>query len=75
VTASTVASAVAAKPAGITAGAVNVDAPAFSRKVTTTSPTQNGSDVIKLKKLSVLTAGEDEDKYEIPTFLRKQVEQ
>jgi cell division protein FtsZ len=30
------------------------------------------SDVIKLKKLSVLKAGEDEDKFEIPTFLRKQ---
>jgi cell division protein FtsZ len=30
------------------------------------------SEVIKLKKLSVLKAGEDEDKFEIPTFLRKQ---
>lgn len=32
------------------------------------------SDVIKLKKLSVLSSADDEDKYEIPTFLRKQAD-
>jgi cell division protein FtsZ len=39
-----------------------------------TQPMQSSasSEVIKLKKLSVLKAGEDEDKFEIPTFLRKQ---
>lgn len=62
-----------AKSAGITSTATNVDAPAFGRK-TVTAGAQNGSDVIKLKKLSVLTTSEDEDKYEIPTFLRKQAE-
>jgi hypothetical protein len=30
--------------------------------------------VIKLKKLSVLSGGEDEEKFEIPTFLRKQAD-
>ncbi len=70
----TVTPSITAKPAGIVTSAMNVDAPAFGRK-TSTTPAQNGSEVIKLKKLSVLTAGEDEDKFEIPTFLRKQVEQ
>ena len=41
--------------------------PAFARK-------SKGGEVIKLKKLSVLSSAEDEDKYEIPTFLRKQVD-
>ncbi len=65
---------IGAKPAGLITGALGVDAPAFGRKTITTQA-QSGSEVIKLKKLSVLTAGEDEDKFEIPTFLRKQVEQ
>jgi len=62
------------KVPGVISTSVNVDSPAFARK-TVTAAAQNGSEVIKLKKLSVLTTGEDEDKYEIPTFLRKQVEQ
>ncbi len=33
-----------------------------------------GSDPIKLKKLSVISSAEDEEKYEIPTFLRKQAD-
>ncbi len=32
------------------------------------------SEVIKLKKLSVLSTSEDEEKFEIPTFLRKQAD-
>jgi cell division protein FtsZ len=42
--------------------------PSFARKA------QNGigSEVIKLKKLSVLSTAEDEEKFDIPTFLRKQ---
>lgn len=35
---------------------------------------EGGGEVIKLKKLSVLSSSEDEDKYEIPTFLRKQMD-
>lgn len=34
----------------------------------------SGSDVIKLKKLSLFSSAEDEEKYEIPTFLHKQVD-
>ncbi|NLF24795.1 MAG: cell division protein FtsZ [Deltaproteobacteria bacterium] len=45
------------------------DEPAFSR-----NKTKQGGEVIKLKKLSVLSTAEDEDKYEIPTFLRKQMD-
>ncbi len=43
--------------------------PAFARK-----GKESSGEVIKLKKLSVLSSSEDEDKYEIPTFLRKQAE-
>jgi cell division protein FtsZ len=47
-----------------------LDTPAFARRAR-----ENASgDVIKLKKLSVMSSGEDEDKYEIPTFLRKQID-
>jgi hypothetical protein len=53
----------------------NLDAPAFGRKVTTTATSAaSASEVIKLNKVSVLKAGDDEDRYEIPTFLRKQAE-
>jgi cell division protein FtsZ len=47
-----------------------LEVPAFARKA---KEGQVG-EVIKLKKLSVLSSSEDEDKYEIPTFLRKQVD-
>jgi cell division protein FtsZ len=47
-----------------------VDLPAFARK----SKEGPVGEVIKLKKLSVLSSAEDEEKYEIPTFLRKQVD-
>lgn len=48
----------------------NFEVPAFARK----SQENNSGEVIKLKKLSVLSSSEDEEKYEIPTFLRKQVD-
>ena len=44
-----------------------LDTPAFSRK-------KESAETIKLKKISVLSASEEEDKYEIPTFLRRQVD-
>ena len=47
-----------------------LEIPAFARK-------QNEGttgEVIKLKKLSVLSSYEDEEKYETPTFLRKQLD-
>jgi cell division protein FtsZ len=47
-----------------------IDLPAFARK----SKEGPAGEVIKLKKLSVLSSAEDEEKYEIPTFLRKQVD-
>lgn len=50
------------------ANGANLESPAFARKQ------KEGSEVIKLKKLSVLSSTEDEDKYEIPTFLRKQAD-
>jgi cell division protein FtsZ len=46
------------------------DTPSFARKPKEIS----GGEVIKLKKMSVLSSSDDEDKYEIPTFLRKQVD-
>ncbi len=46
-----------------------LEVPTFARKAK-----EGGGEVIKLKKLSVLSSSEDEDKYEIPTFLRKQVD-
>lgn len=56
----------------ISASAVTdrLEVPAFARKA------KEGpvGEVIKLKKLSVLSSSEDEEKYEIPTFLRKQVD-
>lgn len=48
-----------------------LDIPAFARKQ---KESQGGGEVIKLKKLSVLSSSEDEEKYEIPTFLRRQVD-
>lgn len=47
-----------------------LDIPSFARKGKETP----AGEVIKLKKLSVLSSAEDEEKYEIPTFLRKQVD-
>jgi cell division protein FtsZ len=47
-----------------------LDIPAFARKQKETG----ASEVIKLKKLSVLSTAEDEEKFEIPTFLRKQAD-
>lgn len=48
------------------------EVPSFARQAK--DKTNGGGEVIKLKKLSVLSSSEDEDKYEIPTFLRKQVD-
>ena len=47
-----------------------IDLPAFARN----NKAKQGGEVIKLKKLSVLSSAEDEEKYEIPTFLRKQMD-
>lgn len=47
-----------------------LEIPTFARKQ---KESQSG-EVIKLKKLSVLSSAEDEEKYEIPTFLRKQAD-
>lgn len=49
----------------------NMEVPTFARR---SGDEQQANDVIKLKKLSVLSSGEDEEKYEIPTFLRKQAD-
>ncbi|MCL4123971.1 UNVERIFIED_CONTAM: hypothetical protein GTU68_043444 [Idotea baltica] len=43
--------------------------PSFARK-----NNKEANDVIRLKKLSVLSSSEDDEKYEIPTFLRKQMD-
>ena len=53
-----------------TAQVGGVDIPAFARK----QREAGSSEVIKLKKLSVLSTAEDEEKFEIPTFLRKQAD-
>lgn len=50
-------------------GHEKLEIPAFARK-----SSSGGGEVIKLKKLSVLSSAEDEERYEIPTFLRKQVD-
>ncbi len=50
-------------------GEKNLDIPTFSRK-----QKDSASEMLKLKKISVISAGEDEEKYEIPTFLRRQVD-
>ena len=49
-----------------------MDIPAFARKQL--GANGGSSEVIKLKKLSVLSTSEDEEKFEIPTFLRKQAD-
>jgi cell division protein FtsZ len=46
-----------------------LEMPSFARK-----SKEAPGEVVKLKKLSVLSGSDDEDKYEIPTFLRKQAE-
>jgi cell division protein FtsZ len=57
-------------PKGSTAGDTLSDVPAFARK----NRDNAAGEVIKLKKLSVLSSADDDDKYEIPTFLRKQAD-
>lgn len=47
-----------------------IEVPTFARK----GRDSGNGEVIKLKKLSVLSGAEDDEKYEIPTFLRKQVD-
>ncbi len=54
----------------VTSTSERLEVPTFARK-----GKENGAgEVIKLKKLSVLSSPEDEEKYEIPTFLRKQAD-
>ncbi len=59
------------KQPGAMLHASGLDIPAFARKQ---QQLGGASEVIKLKKLSVLSTSEDEEKFEIPTFLRKQAE-
>ncbi len=51
-------------------GGDKLEIPTFARK----GKEGTGGEVIKLKKLSVLSSPDDEEKYEIPTFLRKQLD-
>lgn len=53
-----------------------LDIPAYARKQHRESAGGNngGAEVIKLKSFSVMSSVDDDDKYEIPTFLRKQVD-
>lgn len=64
------ASVVGSKETAVSAMTDRLEVPAFARKA------KEGpvGEVIKLKKLSVLSSSEDDEKYEIPTFLRKQVD-
>ena len=50
------------------------DISAGSRKASSGAGSAAPSEVIKLKKLSVLSTSDDDDKFEIPTFLRKQAD-
>ncbi len=50
-----------------------LEIPAFARKQRETAAA-GATDTVKLKKISVMSAGEDEEKYEIPTFLRRQAD-
>lgn len=50
-----------------------LEIPAFARKQRETAAV-GATDTVKLKKISVMSAGEDEEKYEIPTFLRRQAD-
>ena len=69
--AETITSATGATPVTSSLTTSGLDIPAFARK----QQQQTGSsEVIKLKKLSVLSSSEDEEKFEIPTFLRKQAD-
>ena len=51
-------------------GSSRAEVPPFARK----AKDAPSGEVIKLKKLSVLSTPEDEEKYEIPTFLRRQAD-
>jgi cell division protein FtsZ len=61
---------VGAMPITSTLTTSGLDIPAFARK----QQQAGASEVIKLKKLSVLSSTDDEEKFEIPTFLRKQAD-
>jgi cell division protein FtsZ len=61
---------VAAQGAQSVQAGASHDIPSFARK----QKESGTSEVIKLKKLSVLSTAEDEEKFEIPTFLRKQAD-
>jgi|GEM_PF-73047 len=56
-------------PSGSRSAAQDLEIPTFSRR-----QKEQASDTVKLKKISVISAGEDEEKYEIPTFLRRQAD-
>ncbi|MCB0337622.1 MAG: hypothetical protein KDD62_15005, partial [Bdellovibrionales bacterium] len=55
------------------AGRTGREVPSFAARQQGTQDTKS-NEVIKLKKLSVLSSAEDDEKYEIPTFLRKQMD-
>lgn len=50
----------------------DVDVPAYARRQQQKEPLQ--SETVKLKKVSIVEEEEEEEKYEIPTFLRRQVD-
>ena len=52
-------------------GATKLDMPAYARK---SKEHSGGAEIIKLKKISLHSAADDDDKFEIPTFLRKQAD-
>ena len=51
-----------------------LDIPTFSRNKLKEPTAPAATDTLKLKKVSVAPVSEEEDKYEIPTFLRRQVD-
>lgn len=54
---------------GVRSAERDLEAPAYARR-----GQEQMSDTVKLKKISVISSAEDEEKYEIPTFLRRQAE-
>lgn len=63
---------VSAGTQGVTKQRERNEVPTFARG--TENHSSSAGEVIKLKKLSVLSSAEDDEKYEIPTFLRKQAD-
>lgn len=62
-------SAVTASRLDLKSSEKNLDIPTFTRK-----ESEAEVETVKMKKISVISASDDEEKYEIPTFLRRQVD-